>query len=216
MFTLNTSRSLLACLAGCCTALLAAPASASIIQIASNDNASQHGLGTFTGSIEYIAGAFATEGNLTITLTNTSEPSNGGFLTGFLFNINSADTNASASLLAATHSAFLEVSNEPGNPFGTFDAGAALNGSFLGNGNPAGGLAVGATGVFSFSITASDAGSLTAMSFVTGPNAHNFIARFRGFDDDGSDTVPGKVVPAPGAFCLLLSGFFAGSRRRRH
>lgn len=204
--------------AACAVAVLgiAGAASASVVQIADNAAAAQYGYGTFTGSIAYSAGAFATDGALTISLTNTSDVSNGGFLTGFVFNINSVDANAGASLVSGTHAAMLELGpNEPGNPFGTFDSGAALGGSFLGNGNPGNGIGVGATGVFEFLITASDAASLTAMSFITGPNNHNFVARFRGFDNDESDTVPGMVVPAPAAVCLLLGGIIAGGVRRR-
>jgi hypothetical protein len=216
MITPNSLRSSLVCLTGCLAALVALPASASVIQIASNADAAQYGYGEFTGTIEFSATAF-NEGNLTISLTNTSDPSNGGYITGFLFNINSADSNANASLISTLHPTMLPVPpGESGNPFGDFDAGAAISGSFLGGGSPTTGIGVGATGVFEFLITASDAVSLTAMSFITGPNEHNFVTRFRGFGDGESDTVPGKLVPAPGALCLLLGGLFAGGRRRRH
>ncbi len=190
-------------------------ASADIINIQENPAASQNGLGLYTGTIEYNAALFGNQGTLTISLTNTSDPGNGGFLTGFLFNINSADAAATAMLDSATHP-FDGVTDEMGNPFGTFDAGAALNGNFLGNGNPSAGIGVGDTGVFEFIVTASDAGSLSANSFISGPAQHNFIARFRGFNDEDSDTVPGMQVPGPGAAALLLLAGLTGIRRRRN
>lgn len=188
---------------------------ASILNIASDNANSAEGLGSFTGTIQYTTDSpFSTTGTLMISLTNTSDASNGGYITGFLFNIASQDNNASATLSNTpepTH-AFQNCSGNGlnGQPFGNpFDAGAALGGMYLGGGNPNGGIAVGATGTFYFTVSASDAGILTAESFVTGGGyAFDFIVRFRGFENGGSDKVPVNytVVPLPAPVAMGLAG----------
>jgi len=193
------------------------PARADLINIMSDSSSSTDGLGSFTGTIAYSYNAIESIGELTVTLTNTSDPSNGGLITGLIFNINSGDANASATLDTATHP-FLNAPNQSGVPFGDpYDAGAALGGSFLGGGSPAGGIVVGATGTFTFDVTASDASSLTAMSFITGPFEHDFLVRFKGFENGGSDKVPaqpGPSAPGPSALTVLACGMLFRSRRR--
>jgi len=66
-------------------------------------------------------------------------------------------------------------------------------------------LAVGASGVFTFAITSAGAAGLSAKSFIGGPT--DFLVRFRGFEDGGSDKTPGQIIPAPRAIALLA---FAG------
>ncbi len=186
-------------------------ADASLINIVSNPASSTEQLGTFTGSIDYTPGiAF---GALVITLTNTSPGANGGLITGFLFNIDSVDVAASASLINGSHP-FISTGPGSGAPFGSYDAGAALGGDFLGGGSPNAGIAVGATGVFTFLVSASDTNALSASSFLSGPNQFDFIVRFRGFADGGSDKVPASAVPAPSAVALLLLGGLTKRRRR--
>jgi MYXO-CTERM domain-containing protein len=190
-------------------------ASADFVQIAGNPAASAEGLGDFDGSIEYTFDAL-TGGELTITLTNTSPAANGGFLTGFVFNINSVDGGAHAMLTDdGAFNGFDDTGVESAPPFGTYDAGAALNGNWSGGGSPAGGIGIMQTGVFTFDVMAADASTLTALSFITGPLDYNFVVRFRGFKDGGSDKVPGQVVPAPGAMALLSLAGLAGVSRRR-
>ncbi|MBX3381704.1 MAG: hypothetical protein KF805_16545 [Phycisphaeraceae bacterium] len=186
----------------------------SVIAIASNSPQSTEGLGTFTGSMNYsyVSGNM---GTLVISLTNTSPVGNGGKLTGFVFNINSIDAGASASLNAGATHPFANLFNESASPFGTYRAGAALGGDFLGGGSPNAGIAVGATGTFTFTILASDAASLTASSFFSTPENFAFIARFKGFLDGGSDKVPGTNIPAPGALALVTAGGLLAGRRRR-
>lgn len=164
------------------------------------------GYGAFSGSIAY------SSNTLTITLTNDASSAAGGKITGLVFNING---NASAMLASTTYAAFADLGANPSaSPFGTFDAGAAMGGSWSGGGSPAAGIAIGDTGVFTFNVTGAGAGSLTAASFIEGGNGSNFAVRFRGFANGGSDKTLGHVVPTPGSLALLgLAGL--GLRRRR-
>ncbi len=189
-------------------------AAASVIQIGSDIANATEGIAAFTGSLEYTSDAFSNSGSLVINLTNTSEPSNGGFITGLVFNLPSLDPNASSSMLFGSND-FQEVNNENAAPFGTFDTGAALHGNWLGGGPPQGGIAVGQTGSFEFLINATDAASLSAEDFITGGNGSHMAIRFRGFADGGSDKVPTMLVPAPAAMNLLLVVGLIGTRRRR-
>ena len=185
-------------------------ASADTIQIFADTTNSAEGIGDFTGSLTYdfIVGDL---GVLTVDLTNTSDPGNGGWLTGFIFNIASSDPDAAAPYTGGTHP-FEDAPGQNGAPYGNpFLAGAALGGHWLGGGFPGDGIAVGDSGSFSFDVLASDAASLRASSFLEGPYQFNFMVRFRGFLDGNSDKVP--AVPAPGALALL--GFAALARRRR-
>ncbi len=208
-------------------ALLGASAAhaGSIVEISGGPASGLEGLGSFTGSIEYsTANAFSTTGTLVVSLTNTSPAANGGFISGFLFNIGGSDASASATLQAGATHAFSTCTGGglSGQPFGNpFDGGAALGGSFLGGGNPNGGIAVGQTGVFTFNISAADAGLLTAMDFLNGGSFDfNFIVRFRGFVDGGSDKVGAVIVPLPPAVAMGLAGLgiagFAARRQRRN
>ena len=164
--------------------------------------------GSYTGSLSYASGT----GKLTIVLNNTSPALNGGFLTGFVFNIMSADAGAFASLITFSHP-FQNLVNQSASPFGNYKGGAALGGDWLGGGSPNSGIGVGGTGTFVFQITASDSASLTDASFLSMPNANEaFLVRFKGFVNGESDKV---TIPAPGAFALLgLGGLFAARRRR--
>jgi len=192
-------------------------ARADLIFIQSNSGASSEGLGSFTGSIEYAYDAIDGDGQLIITLTNTSPAGNGGFLTGFVFNIDSADAGASATLVSASPVTLINAPNQSGEPFGNpYDAGAALGGNFLGNGNPDQGVAIGTTGTFEFEVNASDASTLTAASFLNGPFEYDFLVRFRGFGDGGSDKVPAEqIVPGPSALLMACLGVLVIGRRRR-
>ncbi len=187
-------------------------ASADTLQIFADTANSTQGIGDFTGSLTYdfIVGDL---GVLTVDLTNTSDPGNGGWLTGFIFNIGSSDPDVAAPYTGGTYP-FEDAPGQNGAPYGNpFLAGAALGGNWLGGGFPGDGIGVGDSGSFSFDVLANDAGSLSASSFLEGPYQFNFMVRFRGFLDGNSDKVP--AVPAPGALALLGLGALGQRRRRR-
>jgi hypothetical protein len=187
-------------------------AQADIIEIHADRTHSTENLGDFRGTLEYqhVSGSL---GQLIVTLKNISDPGNGGFITGFLFNIDSVDPARGAALTSATHPFIDAVGGGlDGAPFGSpFDAGAAITGNWSGGGLAQDGIAVGQVGVFEFDIFAADAGSLGAMSFLEGRFAFNFVVRFRGFNDEGSDKVP--AIPAPGSLALMGLGAIALGRR---
>src|SRR5262245_2232709 len=99
-----------------------APALADMVQIAADQSSSTEGLGNFSGSISYEFDVFD-GGLLTIELTNTSPGANGGFLTGFVFNINSVDPGAMAVLTSSPDfPSFLNTGVESAPPLGSYDA----------------------------------------------------------------------------------------------
>src|SRR6185436_6508453 len=132
-------------------------------------------------------------GTLVVSLANTTDPASlGGYITGFAFNFHSTDPSASLNLVAEDFH-FAELADVSCPPFGVFDAGAALGGSWVGGGNPTRGIPVGASGTFTFDVSASDAQSLGAADFISsdpGRSAFAFVVRFRGFANGGSDKVP--------------------------
>ncbi len=190
-------------------------AHADVIAITGNLSAATSQTGAdFIGSINWTATGSGT-GTLVVSLTNTTPAPVGGFLTGFVFNINSLDANAAANLTPSPTANFLNTGPESGSPFGNFMAGAALGGNWTGGGSPNGGIPVGGSAQFTFAVTASDAGSLSASSFMSGPNQHNFVVRFKGLANDGSDKVPGGVIPTPGSMALFAAGLGFMARRRK-
>ena len=69
--------------------------------------------------------------------------------------------------------------------------------------------------MFTFTVAATDAASLTASSFLNGPYQYDFIVRFRGFQPNGSDKVPAMVVPGPTVLTAMALGLVIIRRRRR-
>jgi hypothetical protein len=189
------------------------------------------GLGSFSGTIDYNA-VNAHSATLTIELQNTSPSANGGYLTAFAFDNPSdritgaklSSTNTNFSLLGAPH--FQGGISAP--PYGSFDLGATTGGKFQGSGSPTGGIGVGQSATFTFTLTGNDLDKLSAASFLSNPASCGsdmapFVARFRGFKCDGCDTVPGVPVshaPEPGGMTLAaialmgLMGYGWWSRRR--
>ena len=192
-----------------------ASATMTTVMIQSNTAGSTEGLGRFTGSLSYTGDTLNT-GTLTIVLSNTNTPAQGGYITGLVFNIPSSDSAAVTQLAATSVSGFQNLGpSAPASPFGSYDAGAALGGSWLGGGSPTGGIAVGHSGTFTFQITAADASAFTASSFLASGSSPSPLVRFKGFANGGSDKVPGVLVPAPGAAALLVGAGLVGFRRRR-
>ena len=208
-------RSSLACVSALC--LSAGVASADLVSIQGIVGASAEQTGaTFSGSLEYnyISG---TMGELKVSLTNDTPASVGGFLTGFLFR---SDAVTAASLVSSSESGMTTTGAGSAAPFGMFDGGAAVGGSFLGGGNPSQGLGLGESGMFIFNVTSATAYTLSAGDFLGSLNEPGFVVRFRGLADGGSDKVPGGgfqvVVPLPGAGALAAAGLaVVGLRRRR-
>ena len=197
-------------------------------------NPESNGLGDFEGKITY--DSTQTIPLLTVSLKNTT-PAGGGLITGFLFNvvgdvtlsINDFSPYTGFSLMSPTTSA---------SPFGDFEWGGAVGGSFTGGGTPSDGVPVGITGTFKFDVadgTTTAAANLMALDFFTelstgnGAGDHKkvpFIVRFQsiGVGED-SDKVPGvtaplppqSIVPLPSAVWagLAMLGILAAARSRR-
>lgn len=196
------------------------------------------GLGTFTANVSYMA-IDAAHATLTVELWNTSSAANGGYLTAFAFN-NPFDSITSAALVSTNSNFELLGSPDfnggiPAPPFGSFDLGASSSGDFLGGGSPVGGIAVGGFSNFTFALTGAGLDLLTLESFFGGASAPDqgqqdsvaFLARFRGFENGGSDKVPGVLeggsptgelpnTPEPATLVLgAIAGVFGLTRRCR-
>jgi hypothetical protein len=192
------------------------------------------GLGTFAGQVDYAA-PDSGHATLTINLWNTSPTAGGGFLTAFAFH-NPSGRITGASL--ATTNANFGLLGGPGyqggihaSPFGSFDLGASATDNFLGGGSPVGGIASGEFATFAFALTGVGLDGLTVQSFFAAPPAAGggsqgpvaLLARFRGFQNGGSDKVPGGLedvgppaggglpsVPEPGTLALAGIATAAG------
>jgi hypothetical protein len=184
-------------------------------------------LGDFTGTFIYKS-IDASESTIEIELTNTSPMSNGGYLTAFAFNLPS-DYITGVSLESSDDDFGLLggpdfYDDVKGVPYGYFDIGASVTNQFLGGGAPSPGIPVGVTETFKFTLYGDDLDMLDLDSFLDemsagaspGKGSQFFLARFRGFDDGGSNKTPGRVVPVPGALWLLGAGLIglAGFRRK--
>jgi MYXO-CTERM domain-containing protein len=154
-----------------------------------------------------------------VTLTNTTSAMLGGYLTAFMFRTSPDMGSFTCVLTASDYAGMTDIpAGASGSPFpGVWMGGAGTGGSWLAGGSPSGGIAVGQTGHFSFTLAGANASMLTSDSFVSGDtisDPYAFVVRFRGMREDGSDKVPANELPDPGAVALLgLSGLMA--RRRR-
>lgn len=194
--------------------LTANPAQASVVITGDVSGSAENTGATFSGELAYthIGGSV---GELTITLTNDTPLGVGGRLTAIVFRFDTVDAFASTLLLSSTVSGMTDTGVVNGAPFGTFMGGAGTGGQFEGGGSPSNGLAIGASATFVWAINASDAGSLTDLSFINAADQPSLVARFRGLADGGSDKVPGTLVPAPGSLALLGAGLLVAGRRRK-
>lgn len=185
-------------------------------------------LGSFTGTFDYTA-INNTSGTINISLANTSLDT--GYITAFIFNIPFLATVTAAPLTPSdpdfdTIGGPTFNNSVSGAPFGTFDIGASTNGSFEGGGPPQDGIATGSMGTFSFLLTGTGLGALTAADFLStlsvppgvgSEGVQSFVVRFRGFTEGGSDKVPASVgvIPEPGSLLLLGLGLASLSARLR-
>src|SRR5262249_31053565 len=149
-------------------------------------------------------------GTLVQTLTNTSAPSTGYYLTAFAFD--KPSNKITGVTFSSTDTNFQLIGSPSVNggikvaPFGTAGLGAASDlGATLpweGGGSPNNGLAVGKSATFTFYLTGTGVGNLTEKDFVTaltegsqGGGPAFLPVRFRG--GAGSDKVGAVVVPEP-------------------
>ena len=196
-------------------AIVFAPSAMASIVFSGNVGGSAEGTGaTFSGTLDY-EHIGANVGELSITISNDTPAMVGGRLTSLVFRFDSIDAGAATLLLSSTNPSMTNTGSVNASPFGTFQGGAGLGGTFLGGGSPAGGLAIGGTATFVWRITASDAGSLTDLSFANASSQPSLLVRFRGLADGGSDKVPGTFVPAPSTAALVGFAGLIASRRRR-
>lgn len=182
---------------------------------------SVEGLGHFSGTMtwSYVSG---TSGTLTISLTNLLTTSAGGKITGLGFNGPSGGGFSYALASAPNASWLLDTAPVTASPLGSFGFGAALGGDWSGGGSPNGGIVIGDTGLFEFTVSNSDTAALAALDAMSfwNPNDEGYFGaiRFKGFDNGGSDKITTElsVVPIPAPAFLAAGGLlFAALLRRR-
>jgi hypothetical protein len=185
-------------------------------------------LGDFTGDFSYNYEDSGTEATLNLWLSNTSPDTNGGYLTAFVFNIPSGFVSDVTFYSSDGDFGLLRGPDFSDGlkavPYGYFDIGAGITDQFLGGGKPSPGIPAGDSETFTFCFTGTNLNRLTVQSFVnetsvsasSGQGSQFFVARFRGFEDGGSNKTVGCVVPIPGAAWLLGSGLvgLVGLRKR--
>ena len=196
------------------SAMCAGPASASFSTHTYAPCGSTEDIGSFRAELTY-AYTGGTSASISITLTNTVDPSLGGYITALALSPNG--TASGLSFVSSTSAAFRNISAPvSAPPYGTFAAGAGLNGSFLGGGNPSNGIATGSSATFTFTMTGT-AAALSALDAEIALNqaGYGMVVRFRGGEGGWSDKVVGCALPAPGALALLGAVGMLPSRRRR-
>ena len=182
---------------------------------------------SFTGTFDYDASTTT----VTVTLLNTSPASLDGAITGFAFNI--PDAADVTNVVFGTSDPDFDVlgassfdNSVNAAPLGSFDIGAGTGVSFEGGTPSVSDITPGVSGTWTFAFTGTGLSSLTSADFLstlsdpTGGNTpEDFVVRFQGFADGGSDKVPngggGGVVPEPGTLMLMGLGAASLVARRR-
>jgi len=194
------------------------PAKSEALQISADTANSTEGLGKFVATIDYVAYS-SSSARLDIAITNTSAAGNGGYITGIAFN-NPSNKITSVYNYYSLDPAFKLIGGTDykngidGDPFGKLDIGAASGADFLGGGSPGQGIPINGSGFFQFFLTGTGLTTLNELSFTKeysedGSKSAFFLVRFKGFNDGGSDKVPGTMdpgVPLPEPGTLLLLG----------
>ncbi len=169
--------------------------------------------GLFTGSVKY-DWTSSTSATLTISLTNVSPTSNGGYITAVAFNdpngtdpLGNGATNFSTVTLASGPANFSLIGSAApnkqntlsGSPFGNFDLAVSNSSQVLGGGNPTTGIGVNKTGTFVFNITGTGLNTYSAQEFLrtySTDGSSALLVRFKGFNNGLSDKdVIGKMNP---------------------
>lgn len=204
-----------------------ATAGVSSFSFGSTTSGSHGTLGQYSGSMSWshVSGNTAT---LTVSLTNLASTAAGGKLTGFVFGTPSvAGLTYKLTTVPANNSAWKIAVGRgaAAQPFGNYQMGAALGGDWNGGGSPNAGIGVGQTGTWVFTITGGEStlATLAASNFWHATNEFGFVARFKGFNDGGSDKTPGQisppeeltVVPVPAPVLFAGVGLIAGVVVRR-
>ncbi|MBL9140779.1 MAG: hypothetical protein JNK53_02830 [Phycisphaerae bacterium] len=172
-------------------------------------------MGAFTASVtyDYTSGPVAA---LSVTLTNTTSLSFGGYITALA--LQGANGSTVSAMTSSSSAAFNALSGPVSvSPFGDFQAGASTSGSWTGGGAPQSGLGIGASATFTFNVTGSAGvlSSMTAATALSPSNGAGLAVRFRGMDNGGSDKVLAYFVPGPSALAGLALVAAGGRRRRR-
>lgn len=190
---------------GALLSLAAASAASASVEFGGGNTS--EGWGAFTGTMDWsYDGEGSGSGSLSVTLNNTSPLANGGYLTGFAFNASPTGLTMS---LGSGPELWQGMSHVHASPFPHFDFGAAINGNWLGGGQPTEfGIAAGDSATFVLDFTGDDSllSSLSTASFFDGSNGIAFAARFRGFVNGQSDKVPGELIVTPVPVPLAMAG----------
>jgi hypothetical protein len=185
-----------------CVAVLACPGLALADPIYGNSGL--EGLGAFDGTFTYTP-KDAGDATLSVKLNNLNTAAEGGFITAFIFRNPQGRITGATMTSSNLNFALLGQPNFLGDingmPFGSFDLGASTGGAFEGGGKPQKGIPAGGSATFTFKLTGNGLNLLNTQSFFLVPDppdaskghhAH-FVARFRGYHDEGSDKVPGNL-----------------------